>query len=218
MISAPEGYIDLRSAIDRYVKEVLGGWKPDSYVKVRLKKADARPVGVRAGKTVEQLDGRAGREQHNTAAEWLRDELAAERLMAVVETTMGRRTLPALFWKAGPWKGTLHTGHVAPVHDAHGLPGMIGQPVLIKRDAFEARLSAITDKPAGKRRRGRKPGDGELDDTLAVAEARRLYKTGKARSKSEAARMATHLAARGASADANQDRVRRKMREKLDAK
>ncbi len=37
-IPAPEGYIDLRSAINAYVKEVLGGWTPDSYVKVRLKK------------------------------------------------------------------------------------------------------------------------------------------------------------------------------------
>ncbi len=67
-------------------------------------------------------------------------------------------------------------------------------------------------------RRGKKPGDGELDDTAAVAEAIRRYETGEAKSRLEAARMVGHLAARGASLDANVDRVRRKVREKLDTK
>jgi hypothetical protein len=213
MISAPEGYIDLHSAIDRYVKAVLGGEKPDSYVKVRLKKADARPVGVRAGKTVKRLENPAGREQHSTAAEWLRDELAAEWLMAVVETTMGRRTLPALFWKTGPWKDTLHTGHVAPVYDAHGLPGMIGQPVLIKRGAFEARLSTITDKPAGKPKQGRPPGSGAYDDSEAIAEAKRLLKSGKAKTENQAAKMAAHLAPGSAMPESKQRRLRRRLHE-----
>ena len=75
-----------------------------------------------------------------------------------------------------------------------------------------------TAKQTSAPRRGRKPGDGELDDTAAVAEAIRRYETGEAKSHLAAARMAGHLAASGASPDANVDRVRRKMRKELDTK
>jgi hypothetical protein len=140
-VTAPEGYISLGAAIDRYVKTVLGGWEPDTYVKVRLTKAEAREVGVRAGKTVERLDGRAGREQHRVAAAWLREELSSEALIAVVEATGGRRTLPASFWKGGPWRDTLHTGHIGHVEHVHEWQSIEGRPVFVEHRTFRNRLN-----------------------------------------------------------------------------
>jgi len=217
-VTAPEGYIGLVAAIDHYVRTALGGWEPDSYVKVRFNKAEAHQMGVRTGKVVERLDGRAGREQHRIAAEWLRKEFASEELITVIETTGGRRTLPASFWRAGPWRDTLHTGLVGHVEHVCEWQPLVGRPVFIERGSFEARLSAITDKPAGKRRRGRKPGDGVLNDEAAVAEGIRLLEQKPAKSLSEAARTVVRRADRGASPDADLARVRRKIREKLDTK
>ncbi len=185
-IPAPEGYIDLRSAINAYVKEVLGGWTPDSYVKVRLKKKEAWQIGVRARKTVWRLDGGAGSKQNETAIEWLRDEFTAGWLIAVavVSTTREKYGLPARFWKDGAWaRDTLHTGHVAQVHDLHDWQGMVGQPVFIERSAFEDRLSEITGRQTSK------PAAAYLEEDVDAAYLARvedtIEKTGQPPTKKE---------------------------------
>lgn len=206
MSTAPEGYIDVRSAIDAYVKLVLGGWKPDRWVKVKLKKSDARPLGVKAGKIVERLDGSAGREQDQVATTWLREEFAAGRLTAVIESPTGRRALPVKFWETGPWRGAVHTGYV------DGWEGASGYAVFVEHDAFEARLTEVTGSQSGKRGPGRPPNAGAYKDAPALAQMKKLLESGEAKSIADAARMTLHLVNRGASEKSGVDRLCRKFR------
>ena len=62
--------------------------------------------------------------------------------------------------------------------------------------------------PTAAKRPGRKPGGGAYDDSKAVAEMRRLLDDGTAKSKSQAANMATHLARGPATLESKARRLR----------
>ncbi len=195
MFPTPKGYISIPDAVDRVSRALHGEPKTipwceeDSDGFVHLDEAVLR----------------SGREQTMQAQEWLIAELSAGRLVAQV----GNYEVPAEYWTCYGAHTTAHTGCLEPPEiSAWDYAELAHRPCFIRRSVFEKRLSKIHGG------RGRKPGDGTIDDSAHLDRMAALLKTSEAKSINDAARIVAKDVAGPASEESKQKRIWLKYKER----
>ncbi len=191
MFPTPKGYISIPDAVDR-VSQALHG-EPETI-----------PWCEEDSDGVVQLDKavlRSGREQTMEAREWLISEFSAGRLVVQV----GNYELPAEYWTCYGAHTTVSTGCLQPPEiNARDYAKLAYQPCFIERSAFEKRLLKI-----GGRGRGRKPGDGTINDSAHLDRMAALLKTREAKSVNDAARIVAKDVAGPATEESKKTRLSR---------
>ncbi len=164
MFPTPKGYISIPDAVDRVSRALHGEPKTIPW----------------HGKDLDEAVLRSGREQTTEAQEWLIAELSAGRLVVEVDNI----EVPTEYWTCYGAHTTAHTGCLQPPEiSASDYAELAHRPCFIKRSLFEKRLSKIHGG------RGRKPGDGTIDDSAHLDRMAALLKTREAKSVNDAARI-----------------------------
>ena len=157
------------------------------------------------GKDLDETVLRDGREQTTEAQEWLIAELSAGRLVVEINNI----EVPTEYWTCYGAHTTMHTGCLQPPEISVGDYAKLAyQPCFIKRSVFEKRLSKIHGG------RGRKPGDGEINDSAHLDRMDELLDKGKAKSINDAAGIVAHDIAGRAGGESIQKRLWRKYKKR----
>ena len=189
MFPTPMGYISIPDAVDRVLRALHG--EPEEIPWID---------GDEPNKTtLDEAVLARGRRQSTGAQEWLLAELVAGRLVAQARD----HEIPAEYWTCNGAHTTAHTGCLQPPEvSASDYAEIAYKPCFIERSAFEKRLAKV---PGVRSPRGRKPGDGAIDDSASHNEMEHLINTGEAKSPWDAAgKVAPH--AKGGGDDASRKR------------
>ena len=163
MFPTPKGYIDIPDAVDRVTRALHGEPKTIPW----------RGEDLDEFAELDEAVLRSGTEQTMEAQEWLVAELSAGRLVAQV----GNYELAAEYWTCYGAYTTVHTGCLQPPEiSAWDYAKLAYRPCFIERRVFEEQLSKIHGG------RGRKPGDGEIDDSAHLDRMADLLRKGTAKS------------------------------------
>jgi hypothetical protein len=189
MFPTPKGYISIPDAVDRVSRALHGDTKEIPW----------------QGEELDQDVLHSGRKRTTEAQDWLVAALSAGRLVAEI----GNIEVPAEYWTCYGAHTTAHTGLLQPPEiSAEDYAEIAYQPCFIERSAFEKQLSKIHGS------RGRKPGDGTIDDSDHLDRMADLLKTGKAKSHNDAARIVAEAAVKEAAHPATVESIQKRLRDK----